>query len=254
VTGLQAAAPLPLSSVRYLEVKHEVVAVFRVGGNRGLATNSYAQEVKSTKAMFMVTGLHCPPCVTTPEGSLKKTNGVQSIKADFKNNSATVEFEESVISAQEIGRAMTITPHMMGKNMQYGILVLSVPDVKDEAAGKKATAALNKVEGGAKVTFYPKQEAIGIEFTSKGKVTSKQLIDVPSAAGLKGTQYVMAAGPTGLAMNGGNGSMPSHACMAMNNGAHAGHETMGHAMTCECAPPTQRGRAATTVRGGCGCR
>jgi hypothetical protein len=65
---------------------------------------------------------------------------------------------------------------MMGRDMQYGgLLVLSVAGVNDKATGMKATAALGKLEGVARVTLYPQQEAVGVEFSDKGKVTSKQL-------------------------------------------------------------------------------
>lgn len=145
---------------------------------------------------------------------------------------------------------MYVTPHMMGKDMQYGgILVLSVPGVKEEAAGKKAQAALSKVEGVAKVTLYPKQEAIGIEFTGKGKVTSKQLIEALEAAGLKGTQYGMASGPDGPTRIGQNGPMPDHAGLAMGNGGMPGPGAMGYGMPCGCAPYYGR---PVYIRGGCG--
>jgi copper chaperone CopZ len=102
-----------------------------------------------------------------------------------------IEFQEDVISAQQVARAMSATPHMMGRDMQYGgLLVLSVAGVNDKATGTKATAALSNVEGVAKVRLYPQQEAVGIEFSDKGRVTSKQLIEALEEAGLKGTQYV----------------------------------------------------------------
>jgi copper chaperone CopZ len=109
---------------------------------------------------------------------------------DFKGKYTTVQFKENVISAQQVASAMAVTPHMMGRDMQYGgILVLSVAGIMDEAVGKKAIAALSKVEGVARVTLYPKQEAVGIEFTGNGKLTSKQLIDALEVAGLKGARY-----------------------------------------------------------------
>jgi hypothetical protein len=50
----------------------------------------------------------------------------------FKGGFAAVAFDENVISAQELARAMSVTPHLMGKDMQYGgILVLSVTGVND---------------------------------------------------------------------------------------------------------------------------
>jgi hypothetical protein len=181
---------------------------------------------------------------------------------DFKSKSARTEFDETVISAQEVARAMSVTPHMMGRDMQYdGMLVLGVAGVDDEDTGKKATTALRKVEGVAKVTLYPKQQAVGIEFTSKGKVTSKQLLEALDAAGLKGTQSRTASGASGQAMNGGNGSMPEHAGMARDNGGMPGRGAMGDRMGCGCAPyygwpgaaPWVYYGSGGGVRGGCGC-
>jgi mono/diheme cytochrome c family protein len=95
-----------------------------------------------------------------------------------------------LISAQELAGRMTQTPHMMGKDMQYGgSLLLRVPGVKNKTLGAEATAALEKVEGVAKATFYPQQKAVGIQFRPKGKVTSQQLIKALENAGFKAGQY-----------------------------------------------------------------
>ena len=172
---------------------------------------------------------------------------------DFKGKYATLDFDESVISAQEVARAMSITPHMMGKGMQYdGTLLLSVPGVKDETSGNKVKAALSKVEGVAKVTLYPQQQAVGIAFTGKGKVTSKQLFEALEAAGLKGAQYSTTSESRGQARNGGDNSTPNHAGMAMDNGAVAGAAALGHGMACGCASCVYHG-SRPTIRGGCGC-
>jgi copper chaperone CopZ len=115
---------------------------------------------------------------------------VKSIKVNFGTKNATIEFDEAVISAQEIARALADTPHMMGGNMQYGgSLTLSVAGLKDDATGKKAKDALGKVEGVSKVTAFPKQESVSVEFSGKGKVTSKQLIEALDKAGLKGSHF-----------------------------------------------------------------
>ncbi len=125
---------------------------------------------------------------------------------DFQDKDAVVRFDEKLISAQEVARAMAMTPHMMGRVMQYGgMLLLRVPGVKQEATAKKAKAALSEIEGVKKVTIYPQKDAVGIEFASKGKVTSKQLIEALDGAGLKAGEYKTArtpTGPSGLAANG----------------------------------------------------
>ena len=110
---------------------------------------------------------------------------------DFNGKYALIQFQEDAISAQQLAGAVSATPHMMGRGMEYrGMLVLSVAGVGEKAAGTKATDALSKVEGVARVTLYPQQEAVGVEFSDKGKVTSKQLIAALEEAGLKGARYV----------------------------------------------------------------
>ena len=180
---------------------------------------------------------------------------MKSIKVDFKGKYATIEFEEKAISAQAVARAMSVTPHMMGRDMQYGgMLLLSVAGVKDEAAGMKAKAALSKVEGVARVTLYPQQQAVGIEFTGKGNVTSKQLLEALDAAGLMGGQYGMASRAGGQAMNGGNDSMREHAGMQMGNGGMAGPGGMGDRMGGGYGPyAAPFYGSGAYLRGGCGC-
>jgi copper chaperone CopZ len=107
----------------------------------------------------------------------------------FPTKWATVEFDESIISAQEVSRAAFQSPHMMGKDMKYGtFLLLSLPDAKDKATQKKATTTLEKVEGVVKAVYYPQTKFVAIEFAAKGKVTSAQLIQALDDAGLKASQ------------------------------------------------------------------
>jgi copper chaperone CopZ len=233
----------------------------------GSTATGYAQESKTppakrdvTKAMFMVTGLHCAPCTTTVERSLQKVKGVDGIKVDFAGQYATIEFQENIISAQEVARAISGTPHMMGRGMQYGgAHVLYVAGVNDEATGKKAAAALRAVDGVGKVTLYPKQQAVGIDFTPNGKVTSKQLTDALKGVGLTGEQNISTGESAAQAKNGSSDSMPDHAGMNMGNGAMTGHAMMGQGMGCMCGSSMQMtgtgssGRSAGSVRGGC-CR
>ena len=161
-----------------------------------LATNGNAQDSKkepakgeTTKGMFWVPNQHCPDCATALEGSLKKAAGIKAVTVSYPTKWATVEFDESVISAQEVSRAAFQAPHMMGKDMKYGtFLLLSLPDAKDKAAQKKATTALEKVEGVGKAVYYPQTKFVAISFADKGKVTSTQLIKALEDAGLKANQ------------------------------------------------------------------
>ena len=235
--------------------------------------NKQPGKAPVTTAVYMVTGLHCAPCAQTVESSLKKVNGVQAVAVNFQGKYAKITFDENALSAQAIARAMSGTAHMMGNDMHYGgILVLSVPGVNQEVTATKVTAALNQVKGVAKVLLYPRQQAVGIQFTGKGNVTSKQLLDALAAAGLEGAQYVgsrTASEPATRAMNAGTGSMPGHTGMAMGKGGMAGPGGMGGGMagTCPaCGPMAAAGMGIPNYApaswanygsggwtGGCGC-
>ena len=157
----------------------------------GIAQESKKQpaKVELTKAIYLVPNQHCPACATALEGSMKKVEGIKSTTVNFPNKVAIVVFDESVISAQEVSRAMFQAPHPMGANMKYGaFLLLSVP-YANKATGAKATTALGKVEGIAKAVFYPQTKALAIQFADKGKVTSAVLIKSLEDAGLKAGQY-----------------------------------------------------------------
>ena len=107
----------------------------------------------------------------------------------FPTKWATIEFDESVLSAQELSRAMFQAPHMMGKDMKYGAyLLLSLPDAKDKATITKATTTLEKIEGVAKAVYYPQTKYVAIQFADKGKVTSTQLLKALDDVGLKASQ------------------------------------------------------------------
>ncbi len=142
-----------------------------------------------TKAMFWVPNQHCPDCATALEMSLKKVPGIKSVTVSFPTKWATIEFDEAVMSAQGVSRAMFQSPHAMGKDMKYGgFLLLSLLDAKDKAVISKATTTLEKVEGVAKAVYYPQTKFVAIQFADKGSVTSTQLLKALEDAGVKANQ------------------------------------------------------------------
>lgn len=145
-----------------------------------------AAHKEPTKATFLITGLHCPPCARTVESSLSQAKGLRSIKVDWKTKNARVEFDESVLPAQTVAQLIAVTPHMMGGNMRYGgWLALTIPELKDDATAKQVKAVLSKVEGVKQVATYPAQHSVGIAFASKGNLTSAQLVEALAEAGIK---------------------------------------------------------------------
>ena len=104
-------------------------------------------EPESTKATYVLTGLHCRPCTKTVESSLQKAKGIRSIEVDWDTKQAHVEFDESVVPAQKVASLIADTPHMMGGKMHYGgLLVLKVNEIKDESTAKPVKEALVESE------------------------------------------------------------------------------------------------------------
>ncbi|MCI0335253.1 MAG: cation transporter [Planctomycetes bacterium] len=144
------------------------------------------EEKEATKAMFLITGLHCPPCTRTVESSLSDVKGIRSIKVDWRTKNARVEFDEAVLPAQKVAQLIAATPHMMGSNMHYGgWLGLKVPALKDDATVKQVKEVLSKVKGVKQVATYPTKHSVGVAFAAKGDLTSAQLIEALTKAGIK---------------------------------------------------------------------
>lgn len=144
----------------------------------------------ATKATYLITGLHCPPCTRTVESSLRKVKGVRSVTVNWKSKNARIEFDENALPAQKLAQAIAGTPHMMGGDMQYGgWLVLKVPKLDDDAAAKQVKEILSKVAGVKRVATYPTQHSVGVEFDAKGDLTSRELIEALDGAGIKADNF-----------------------------------------------------------------
>jgi copper chaperone CopZ len=147
-------------------------------------------SAEPTKATFLVTGLHCPPCTSTVQNSLSRVKRVKSATVDWNTKHAKVVFDESVLPAQALASAIETTPHMMGAGMRYGgWLALSVPSITDDASSQKAKEALTKVDSVKSVAVYPAQHKLGVLFAAKGTASSQQLIDALAKEGISASNY-----------------------------------------------------------------
>lgn len=54
------------------------------------------------QAIFKVTGMSCQGCVSSIEGALKKTPGIDQVAVDLKGAKATVDFDAAKISPTDI--------------------------------------------------------------------------------------------------------------------------------------------------------
>lgn len=165
-----------------------IAAMGYVAGRLSAEESPAATTPATVKGTFLITGLHCPPCTTTVEKSIKSVKGVRSVKVDWATKNAKVEFDEQQISAQQLSSRIATTPHMMGGNMKYGgWLALKVPEIGAEGNADKAKAALSKIKGVSTVAAYVPQKSVGVSFTGQGDVTTAQLIDGLKEAGLDAT-------------------------------------------------------------------
>jgi copper chaperone CopZ len=156
----------------------------------GIISASPIHSAEPTKATFLVTGLHCPPCTSTVQSSLSRVKGVKSVTVNWNTKNAKIEFDEGVLPAQSLAAAIEGTPHMMGAGMRYGgWLALKVPSVTDGASGQKAKDALSQVEGVKTVAVYPAQHSLGVLFAGKGTISSQQVIEALAKEGIEATNY-----------------------------------------------------------------
>jgi copper chaperone CopZ len=152
---------------------------------------AYSEEPAGpTRATFLLTGLHCPPCTNTVQNSLTRVKGVKSVAVNWGTRNAKVEFDESVLPAQALAAAIDSTPHMMGAGMKYsGWLALKVPSITDEASGQKAKEVLSKLDGVKTVVVYPAQHSLAVLFAGKGTISSKQMIELLGKEGIEATNF-----------------------------------------------------------------
>src|SRR5215471_3518791 len=151
----------------------------------GSISEARLYSAEPTRATFLVTGLHCPPCTSTVQGSLSRVKGVKSVAVDWNTKHAKVVFDESVLPAQSLASAIETTPHMMGARMRYGGWLAMIGTYNtDDASGQKAKEVLSKVEGVKSVTTYPAQHKLGVLFAGQGTASSQQLIDALAREGI----------------------------------------------------------------------
>ena len=171
--------------------KSMLIASAMIGLGSALSPSVYSDEpAAATKATFVISGLHCPPCTATVQNSLTRVKGVKSVSVDWNTKNAKVEFDESVLPAQALAAAIDSTPHMMGAGMRYsGWLALKVPAIKDDASGQKAKDVLSKVEGVSKVVVYPSAHSAVVQFAGKGTLTSRKLTEALAKEGIEATNF-----------------------------------------------------------------
>ncbi len=82
------------------------------------------------KDTFPVTGMHCAGCVRNVERVLLRTEGVGSADVNLASNTATVEYDDAIVSAAQLAENV--------KNAGYGLIVETSQPEEDSAKVQKA--------------------------------------------------------------------------------------------------------------------
>ncbi len=69
------------------------------------------------KETYKIHGMHCASCVNTIEKALMKTNGVSSASVNFASEKALIEFNENIISEQELAEVF----NTLGYKLEIGV-------------------------------------------------------------------------------------------------------------------------------------
>ena len=81
----------------------------------GLAVGSavYSDEpVGPTKATFVISGLHCPPCTGTVQNSLARVKGVKSVAVDWNTKNAKNHEDTTFMSPVKYTSIIAIWFHL----------------------------------------------------------------------------------------------------------------------------------------------
>ncbi|MBI3250821.1 MAG: heavy metal translocating P-type ATPase [Candidatus Andersenbacteria bacterium] len=87
-----------------------------------------------TTTTFTIVGMHCASCVARNERSLKKVKGVKDATVNFASHSATVEYDESLVTDKTLFEAI----------IKNGYKVLSEESVKNHKEALKHELAIAK--------------------------------------------------------------------------------------------------------------
>ncbi len=69
------------------------------------------------KETYKIRGMHCASCVAVIEKALSKTDGVHSANANFATETASVEFDENIVSESGLATAVEGVGYRLGKAM-----------------------------------------------------------------------------------------------------------------------------------------
>jgi len=65
------------------------------------------------KNRYQITGMHCTGCVIAVEGAIEDVPGVKSVSADYARQVAIVEFDERMVTDDDIAAAVALAGYSL---------------------------------------------------------------------------------------------------------------------------------------------
>ena len=80
------------------------------------------------KETYKVRGMHCASCVAVIEKTLSRTDGVHSANANFATETASVEFDENVVSESGLAKAVEEAGYNLEKKIKTADMSMNSPE------------------------------------------------------------------------------------------------------------------------------
>lgn len=137
-----------------------------------------------TRATFSIRGLQAPEEALQLERSLASCVGVVRAEVRWSTKQAKVEFDERVLSAQAVVRH--IAEHGIGARPHSvsACIFLKVPSIRDKGTARLPVHILQQVPGIERVTPHQALQAVELQLTVDGELTTHDLIRALAAEGV----------------------------------------------------------------------
>ena len=80
-----------------------------------------------TSRTYKIEGMHCASCVAIIERALLKTTGVHSANVNIATESASIEFDENIVSESGIAKAVEEVGYRLEKAVEMPDMDMSSP-------------------------------------------------------------------------------------------------------------------------------
>ena len=137
-----------------------------------------------TRATFAVSGFSGPDEASRLEKCLTASAGVRRAEVRTDIQAAKIEFDESKVSAQAIAPLIVTGGTAGGGERLVPKLLLKVPSVRNEEKARLPIQVLCKLPSVERVTPQIAVQAVEVEFSLEGDLTTEELISALAVEGI----------------------------------------------------------------------